>query len=187
MVKGAGNLTKGDFVSFHDCPHVVTKADFMNPGKGSAIMRTRLKNLQTGAVNEYTYKTSESVETLNVEKKEMQYLYHDANEVVFMDPKTYDQATVPADLMEDQVGFLIPDMLCWVMWYHDKALGVTLPPHVILKVAETEDAIAGNRVNAPKKLAKMETGLEIQVPLFVKNGDRIEVDTTSGQYVARAN
>lgn len=187
MLKGAGNLTKGDFVSFRDAPHVVTKAEFMNPGKGSAIMRARLRNLQSGAVYDFTYKTSESVEVLNVEKKEMQYLYHDDSEVVFMDPKTYEQATVPTDLMEDQVGYLIPDMLCWVLWFQEKALGVTLPPHVILKVVETEDAIAGNRVNAPKKPAKMETGLEIQVPLFVKVGDKVEIDTTSGDYVARAN
>jgi elongation factor P len=187
MLKSAGNLAKGDFVEFNNAPCVVTKAEFMNPGKGSAIMRTRLKNLQTGAVNEFTYKTSESVDILNVEKKEMQYLYHDDKEVVFMDPKSYEQASVPADLMEESVGYLIPDMLCWVLWYQDKALGVTLPPHVRLRVAETEDAIAGNRVNAPKKIAKMETGIEIQVPLFVKNGDLIEIDTTSGQYVSRAN
>lgn len=158
----------------------------MNPGKGSAIMRTRLRNLQTGSVNEFTYKSNETVEILNVEKKEMQYLYHDDKEVMFMDPKTYEQVAVPADLMEDQVGFLIPDMLVWVMSYEGKALGVTLPPHVRLKVVETEDAIAGNRVNAPKKLAKVETGIEIQVPLFVKVGDVIEVDTASGEYVSRA-
>jgi elongation factor P len=185
--KSAGNLAKGDYVEFHDAPHMVTKTEFMNPGKGSAIMRVRLKNVQTGAVYDFTYKAAETVALLNVDKKEMQYLYHDDREVAFMDPKTYEQATVPTDLLEDQLGFLIPDVLCWVLWYEDRAIGVVLPPHVRLRVVETEDAIAGNRVNAPKKLAKMETGAEIQVPLFVKVGDLLEIDTASGQYVARAN
>jgi len=155
--------------------------------KGSAIARVKMRNPQTGASYEYTFKSNESVEVLNVEKKEMQYLYHDDKEVVFMDPATYEQAAVPSSLLEGQLGFLIPDMLVWVLWYEGSAIGATLPPHVILNIMETEDAVAGGTVNAPKKSAIANTGVEIKVPLFVKVGDRIEVDTGTGEYISRAN
>lgn len=187
MVKNGGNLAKNDYILFKDAPYVITKTEFMAPGKGSAIMRTKMRNIKTGAVTEFTFKSNEMVEVLNIDKREMQYLYHDASEVVFMDPRTYDQVSVPAALVQEQLGYLIPDMLCYVSWYGDEAIGVILPVHVNLKVVETEDAIAGNRVNAPKKLAKLETGIEVNVPLFIKEGDIIVVDTGSGEYISRAN
>lgn len=186
-VKNGGNLAKNDYILFKDAPYFITKTEFMAPGKGSAIMRTKMRNIKTGAVTEFTFKSNEMVEVLNIDKREMQYLYHDSKEVVFMDPRTYDQVSVPATLVEDQLGYLIPDMLCYVSWYGDEAIGVILPVHVNLKVIETEDAIAGNRVNAPKKLAKLETGIEVNVPLFIKEGDIIVVDTSSGEYISRAS
>jgi elongation factor P len=186
-IKNAGNIAKGDYLLFRGSPCQVTKTEFMNPGKGSAINRIRMKNVTTGAVNDFTYKTSETVETLNVDKKQMTFLYHDSNEVIFMDPATYEQASVPLSLLEDQIGFLIPNLLCWVLWYQDKAIGVMLPPHVNLKVIESPDATAGNRVNSPKKEVTTETGLKVQAPIFIKEGEIITVDTTSGEYISRAN
>lgn len=186
-VKSAGNIIKGDYLLFHDSPCQVVKTEFMNPGKGSAINRVRLKNVTTGATSDFTYKTSETVETLNVDKKQMTFLYRDGADVVFMDPATYEQAGVPVSLVEDQLGFLIPNLLCWVLWYQEKAVGVMLPPHVNLKVSQSPDATAGNRVNSPKKPVIVETGIEIQAPIFIKEGETIIIDTTSGEYVSRAN
>src|SRR5512145_1325776 len=103
----AGNIAKGMYLMFKDAPHVVTKADFMAPGKGSPIMRAKLKSVKTGSVQDFTYKTNESVEIADVEKKEMSFLYRDGEDLMFMDPRTYDQASVPVSLVEDQVGFLI--------------------------------------------------------------------------------
>ncbi len=172
---------------FKDVPQQVMKADFMAPGKGSPIMRVKFKNVQTGSVQDFTYKTNESVEEADVEKKEMQFLYRDGEDVVFMDPRTFEQVSVPVSLVEDQVGFLIADMKCYVTWWGEKPIGVILPPHVNLKVVEAPDSVAGNRVNAPKKLVKLETGIEVQVPLFIKEGEMIILDTTTGEYISRVN
>lgn len=183
----AGNISKGMFLIFKGVPQLVTKTEFMSPGKGSAIMRVRFKNAQTGATQDFTYKTSEQVEIADVEKKEMQFLYRDGDDVVFMDPRTYDQASVPVVLIEDQVGFLTPDLKCTILWFEDKAIGVSLPAHVVLKVTEAFDAVAGNRVNAPKKPVTLETGISVQAPLFIKTGDSIMLDTTTGEYLSRVS
>ncbi len=183
----AGDLKKGDYVIFKDAPCVVVGTEFMNPGKGSAIMRVRYKNLRTGNVSDFTHRTTEFVEAANVSKKEMQFLYQSGEDVVFMDPKSYDQATIPADLLDEKVGYLIPDLLCWTLWLDDVAIGVILPPNVTLTVTESPDAVAGNRVNAPKKEVTVETGIKIQAPLFIKEGEKIIVSTTDGSYVSRAN
>ena len=181
----AGNIAKGIFIIYKDAPHVVTKAEFMTPGKGTTVMRTRLKNVRTGVTSDFTFKASESVEVVEVENIEMQYLYRDAQELVFMDPRTYDQITIPVSLLEEQIGYLIADLKCWVLMYEDKPIGITLPPQVSLKVTEAPDSTAGNRVNAPKKPIKLETGIEIQAPIFIKEGENILVDTTTGEYVGR--
>jgi len=183
----AGNAAKGMYLMFKGAPNQVQKAEFMAPGKGSPIMRIKFKNVQSGSVQEFTFKTNESIEEAEVDKKEMQYLYRDGEEVVFMDPKTYEQAGVPVSLVGDQIGFLIPDMKCYVLWYEEKAIGIILPPHVSLKVIESPGAVAGNTVNAPKKEVKLETGVTVLVPLFIKEGEMITLDTTTGEYLSRTN
>lgn len=182
----AGNVAKGMYIMFKDAPNQVMKADFMAPGKGSPIMRVKMRNVQSGSVQEFTYKTNESVEIADVEKMEMQFLYRDGEDLVFMDPKNFNQATVPVSLVEDQVGFLMPDMKCWVLWFEEKAIGISLPPHVTMKVIEAPESVAGNRVNAPKKTIKLETGIEVQAPIFIKEGELVIIDTTSGEYISRA-
>jgi len=157
----------------------------MSPGKGSAVMRVKYKSIESGAALEFTYKTNEQVEVADVEKKEMEYLYRDGDDLVFMNPKTYDQASVPMGLIEDQVGYLLPNLKCWVLWYKGEAIGVSLPPNVALKVTESPNEIAGNRINAPKKTVKLETGIEAQVPIFIKTGEKVLIDTTSGEYLGR--
>jgi elongation factor P len=181
----AGNITKGTYIMYRNAPNLVTKAEFMAPGKGSPIMRVKLKNVRTGTAGESTYKTNESVEVAEVDKKEMQFLYRDGDEIVFMDPKTYAQAAIPLSLIGDQTGYLIPDLKCWVLWYENQAIGISLPPHVDLLVTDAPEAVAGNRVNAPKRLVSLETGIEVLAPLFIKTGDKITIDTASGEYLSR--
>ncbi|HKC04720.1 MAG TPA: elongation factor P [Patescibacteria group bacterium] len=181
----AGNITKGMYLIFKDKPHLVTKTEFMSPGKGSAVMRVKYKSIENGSALEFTYKTSEQVEVADVEKKEMEFLYRAGDELTFMNPQTYDQAEVPMSLVEDQVGYLTPNLKCWVLWYKEKAIGVSLPPNVTLKVTESPDEVAGNRINAPKKTVKLETGATAQVPIFIKLGEKVMIDTTTGEYLGR--
>lgn len=183
--KNAGNIAKSDYIIFKGGPVLVTKTEFMSPGKGSAVMRIKFRDVRTGAAGEYTYKTSEQVEVAEVDKKEMQFLFREGKEIVFMDPKTYEQASVPAVLLEGQLGYLVENLKAYVLWYQGKAIGVTLPSHVTLKVIESPDEVAGNRINAPKKLVKVETGITIPAPLFIKVGESIMVDTATGQYLSR--
>jgi elongation factor P len=181
----AGNITKGGFIIFKGAPVFITKAEFMSPGKGSPVMRIKFKNVQTGSAGEFTYKTAETVEVADVEKKEMEYLYRGGDELTFMDSKTYDQISIPLALIEDQFGYLTPNLKCWIVWYNGKPIGATLPTHVTLQVTESPDSVAGNTVNAPKKTVKVETGIEAQVPLFIKVGEKIMLDTTTGEYLGR--
>lgn len=181
----AGNLSKGMYIIFKGAPHAVIRTEYMSPGKGSPVMRVRVRNAQTGVIQEYTYKAAESVELVEVVKKELQFLYRDGDEVIFMNPKTYDQETLPISLLEDKLGFLVQDLKCYVLFYQEKAIGIDLPPNIVLKVIEAEDSVAGNRVNAPKKPVKLETGITIDAPIFIKVGDKISVDTSSGSYVSR--
>jgi elongation factor P len=181
----AGNITKGSFIIFKGAPVFITKAEFMSPGKGSPVMRIKFKNVQTGSSGEFTYKTSEGVEVAEIEKKEMEYLYRDGDELVFMDPKSFDQVNIPMSLIEDQFGYLTPNLKCWIVWYKGKAIGANLPPHVTLTVTDSPDEVAGNRSTAPKKTVTVETGLEAQVPLFIKVGEKIQLDTATGEYLGR--
>jgi elongation factor P len=157
----------------------------MSPGKGAAVMRVKYKSVKTGAAIDFTYKTNEQVEVADIEKKEMEFLYRAGSDVIFMNPKTFDQASVPVSLIEDKIGYLIGNLKCWVMINKGEPIGVTLPPNVILKVTESPNEIAGNRINAPKKTVKLETGIEAQVPIFIKTGEKVLIDTGTGEYLGR--
>lgn len=187
MTIKAGNISKGIYLIFKGAPHLVTKTEFMSPGKGSAVMRVRLKHIETGSVSDFTYKTNELVEEAEVDKKEMQYLYQDGSDFVFMDPRNYEQITVPGRFLEGKEGFLTPELICILLIREDQPIGIKLPSHVTLKVTEAEDAVAGNRVNAPKKPVTLETGHVVQAPLFIKPGDKLVIDTDTGAYLSRTS
>lgn len=181
----AGNITKGMYLMFKDKPHFVTKADFMSPGKGSAVMRVKYRDVATGNAIEFTYKTNEQVELADIEKKEVEFSYRDGNEMVFMSPKTYEQVNVPVKLVEDKLGFFNGTITCWITMYKGEPIGVSLPSSVTFVVTESPNDIAGNRVNAPKKVVKLETGMEAQVPIFIKKGEKVMIDTESNEYLGR--
>lgn len=183
----AGNIRKGMYLIHKEQPYYVTHTDFMSPGKGSAFMRVKYRNVITGNTEEFTYKSNESVEEAEVESKQMQFLYADGSDSVFMDNTTYEQVDIPNSLLEDKVGLLTPEIQVYVLFYEGKALGVSLPPKVRLKVTYAEEATAGNTQGQARKMVTLETGLEISAPIFVKEGDTLVIDTDSISYVSRAN
>ncbi len=177
---------KGLFVTFKDEPHQIVEFQHVNPGKGSAFVRTRLKSLKTGKVQEFTYKSGESVEELPVETHEMQYLYPEGEGFVFMDNVSFDQVTVPGVLLGDFVKYLKPNDTYQVLIHEEEAIGIRLPKKVRLLVTEATDGARGNTVSGATKTVVVETGAVVTVPLFIKQGERIAIDPETGSYVERA-
>ncbi|MBU0978721.1 elongation factor P [Patescibacteria group bacterium] len=182
----AGNITKGSYIQFKNQPYMVTKADFTSPGKGSAFMRCKLKSVKTGQTQEFTYKSNETVEELEIQSLKMQFLYADSTSVFFMNDRTYEQQEVPLALLDDKLDLLTADVDVFILMSEVETLGVSLPPKVKLKVTEARDAVAGNTVGQARKEVTLETGLKVQAPLFIKTGDVLIIDTDSKQYVSRA-
>lgn len=181
------DFKKGIFITFKDEPHQIVEFQHVNPGKGSAFVRTRLKSLKTGKVQEFTYKSGESVEELPVETHEMQYLYPEGDGYVFMDNTTYDQVTVSAPMIGDFVKYLKTNDVYQVLTHEDEAVGIRLPKKVRLLVTEAPDGGAkGNTIGGATKLVTLETGAQVSVPLFIKEGEMIAVDPEMGTYVERA-
>ncbi len=164
----------------------VVEFQHVKPGKGGAFVRTKLKNVRTGAVVERTFRADERVEQAIVEKREMQYLYTDGEDYVFMDVVSYDQIQVPPSALGDAANYLKEGDNAVLQMYLAEIVGVDLPAAVELTVAETEPGLQGDRVSGARKPATLETGLVVQVPLFVNPGERIKVDTRSGEYITRA-
>ncbi len=182
----ANQLKAGMFILYKDQPCVVVKCEFYFPGKGSAFARTKIKNVKTGNVYEYTFKSNDQVETVDVDTTELQYLYRDGEVFYFMNPRTFDQFEIKQSIFEGKEKYLLAEMKMFFNFYEGEAIGVRFPLKVTVKVTQAEEASAGNTVNAPKKPVTIETGVEVLVPLFVKEGETIIVDTETGEYVSRA-
>jgi elongation factor P len=167
---------------------LVTVVEFQHvkPGKGGAFVRTKLKRVAGGAVLERTFRADEKVPLAVIDKREMQYLYREGDALVFMDNETYDQLHVQTSDLGGTVNFLKEGDTAILQMYQDRVVGVELPAAVELTVTETEPGVQGDRVSGARKPATLETGLVVQVPLFVEPGARIKVDTRSGEYLARA-
>jgi elongation factor P len=158
----------------------------VKPGKGQAFVKTRLKNLRSGAVVDRTFRADEKVNLAVLDKREMQYLYSDEAGLVFMDNETYEQIHVDPELLGDARAFLRDGTICLVPVHDGRPVGVELPVTVELEVVETEPGVRGDRVSGALKAATVETGATVQVPLFVETGQRIKVDTRTGEYLGRA-
>jgi elongation factor P len=164
----------------------VVEFQHVKPGKGGAFVRTKLKNYRTGAVLDRTFRAEEKVPLAVIDKREMQFLYRESDDYVFMDTETYDQLHVSRPAVGDAVNYLKEGDSAVLPMYKDEVVGIDLPAAVELVVAETEPGIQGDRVSGARKPATLETGLVVQVPLFVNTGDRVKVDTRSGEYLSRA-
>ena len=158
----------------------------VKPGKGGAFVRSRLRNLDSGAVVDKTFRAGEKFPRVHTEVKEVQYLYDAGDEVVLMDTETYEQFSLPHAALEDALPYLEPSSSVQVLWIDGRPAGVQLPASVELAVTETEPGVKGDTVSNVTKPATVETGAVVQVPLFVNTGDRIKVDPREGRYISRA-
>jgi elongation factor P len=163
----------------------VVEFQHVKPGKGAAFVRTKLKNMRTGRVVEQTFRAGEKVNRAHIERKEMQYLYREAESIVFMDNETYEQVSITEDQLGDNINYLQENMNIFVLIYNGELMGIDLPHSVELKVATTEPGVRGDTASGATKSATLETGLVIQVSLFVDEGDIVKVDTKTGEYLER--
>jgi elongation factor P len=157
----------------------------VKPGKGSAFVRTRLRNIDTGAVTEKTFRAGEKLESVRTQSRPMTYLYRDGDLLYFMDSETYDQLAVPAEVVGETAGYIVPNSTVSVLSADGEVVSVEPPAHVDLEVAETDPGLKGDTATGGTKPATLETGLVVQVPLFVNVGDRVRVDTRSDEYLTR--
>jgi elongation factor P len=164
----------------------VVEFQHVKPGKGPAFVRTKLRNVRTGAVVEKTFRAGEKVERVTIDNREMQYLYRDGDDYVFMDNESYEQLHVGSAALGDTASFLVDGAAVQLRMHGDEIVGSELPASVELTVAQTEPGIQGDRVSGGTKPATLETGHTLQVPLFVNIGDKLKVDTRSGEYITRA-
>ena len=163
----------------------VVEFQHVKPGKGGAFVRSKIRNLRTGAVIDRTFNAGVRVEQAILDRKDMQFLYRDGDEYVFMDLESYDQMNVPPVALGDAADYMIENSVAIIAFYNGDIVTVEIPASVELTIAETEPGIQGDRVSGARKPATLETGKVIQVPLFVNIGDRVKVDTRSGDYITR--
>ena len=164
----------------------ITYYQHVKPGKGQAFVKTKLKNVKTGAVVERTFRADEKVNLAVLDKREMQYLYSDDAGLVFMDNETYEQVHVDPDLLGESVKFLKDGVICNIPMYEGTPIGAELPLNIELEITATEPGAKGDRVSGALKPATVETGAIVQVPLFIEQGETIKVDTRTGEYLSRA-
>ena len=163
----------------------VVEFQHVKPGKGGAFVRTKLRNVKNGNVFDRTFNAGVRVEQALLEKKDMQFLYRDGDEYVFMDQETYDQQNVAPTALGDAADYMIENSVAMIAFYNDEIVTVEIAASVELAIADTEPGIQGDRVSGARKPATLETGKVIQVPLFINPGDKVKVDTRSGDYITR--
>jgi elongation factor P len=182
----SNDLKNGMALNLPEGLMTVVEFQHVKPGKGGAFVRTKLKNYRTGAVLDRTFRGDEKLPLAVIDKREMQYLYREGSEFVFMDNETYDQLQVATGDLGNSVSFIKEGDTVILPIYDGSVVGVELPAAVELTIAETEPGVQGDRVSGARKPATLETGLVVQVPLFIGPGEKIKVDTRTGEYLARA-
>lgn len=163
----------------------VIEFQHVKPGKGAAFVRSKLKNMRTGALIEKTFSAGEKIPRARIERREVQYLYNDGKEYNFMDMESYDQLTLSAEQLGDAVKYLKDNMNIQIMTFQGKPIGVELPNFVELEVVDTTPGIKGDTASGGSKPATLETGAVVQVPFFVEVGDKLQIDTRTGNYIKR--
>ena len=186
MSISTNDLKNGMALNLPEGLMTVVEFQHVKPGKGGAFVRTKLKNFRTGAVLDRTFRADEKVPLAMIDKREMQYLYREGPALVFMDSENYEQLHVDGAQLGSAVDYLKEGDTAILPMYDGEVVGVELPAAVELNVAETEPGIQGDRVSGARKPATLETGLVVQVPLFVEPGEKIKIDTRTGEYLARA-
>lgn len=178
-------LRRGMIILHNNEPHILLDREFYSPGKGGAFNRVKLKNIRTGKIINDVFKSGEKVNELDIETKSMIFTYLEGQQANFMDPETYDQLSVPLDRIPEGTAFLHTETKYIMSFYNGDVIYVQLPQKITLAVTETTDATKGNTVNNATKEATVETGYKLHVPMFIKNGDKIIINTETGTYFSK--
>ncbi len=179
------DIRKGLKVLMDGNPWTVVEFQFVKPGKGAAFTRTKFKNLLNGTTKEMNIRSGEKLEPANVDQRDMQYLYKEGGDLVFMDQTNYEQVTVSADLIGPAAGLMKDNLPCTVLFFNERPVDVSLPTFVFLEVTASEPGVRGDTSGNVQKPATVETGAMVMVPLFIRVGDQIKVDTRTQEYVER--
>ena len=179
------DLRKGLKILHERKPYVVIACDFVKPGKGRPFTRTKIKNLATGAVLEVTFFSGDRIDQPDLEEQTMQFSYPEGENYVFMNTETYEQVIIGGDALGEQKGFLVDNLVCTVLFFEGKPIDIALPNFVVLQVTQTDPGFKGDTSSGATKKATLQTGLQIDVPLFVNEGEWLRLDTRTGQYVER--
>ena len=182
----ASDFRKGMTFEINGEPHVVLDFQHVKPGKGAAFVRTKYKNILSGATREEAFNPDDKFPKAHIETRKMQYLYNDGELYYFMDPETFDQVPLPFDLVEDAIKFMRENDEAMVKFFQGKAFIVEAENFVNLTVIETEPGVKGNTATNVTKAATVETGAVVQVPIFIEAGEKIQIDTRTGEYLGRA-
>ncbi len=183
----ANDLRPGMVIKHNNELFSVYKAEHRTPGNLRAFVQVKMRNLRTGAISDHRFRSTDDVERAIIDETEMQYLYSDGDSYHFMNTQTFDQVHIHKDVIADRAQFLVPDVMLKVEYYEGRPIDIELPPTVDLKVVETEPGIKGGSATNVGKPAKLETGLIVQVPPFIGEGETIRVDTAAGKYLERAS
>ena len=178
---------KGMFIEFKGEPHQIMEFQHVNPGKGGAFVRTKLKGVKTGKTQEFTFKAGEGAEEVPISVHEMQYLYKTDTTFMFMDNRSYEQLSIPKELVGTFGNFLKEGETYQILVYENQGIGMRYPKKVRLLVTDAEEGAKGNSVTGARKTVTVETGVIITVPLFIKKGDIIGIDPETGEYLERVN
>lgn len=179
-------IRKNMYIMFNNEPNFITEAEFYSPGKGSAFTRVKMRNLNTGRVVPFTFKSGEKLQELEVNFQNMQYVYADDSYVHFMDTNTYEQYQLKRSLAEQYIPFMKEGTDYIIIMYQDDLISIKFPPQVTLEIIETSDAVKGNTSTGAMKEAVLETGHTVQVPLFIAVGEKIKIDPETSAYQGRA-
>lgn len=182
----ATDLKNGITFAHYEKPYQVIKYSLIKMGRGGATVKVSARNLETGTIEEISYSSNATVEEVNTFKKKLQFLYKSADSLVFMDPATFEQSEIPAKVLGKSASFLKEGEVVDVLFWDEKALSVELAPGVILTVTQCDPGVKGNSATNIYKPALLENGLRLKVPLFIKQGNKIKVDTRTGEYIERA-
>ena len=183
----ASDLKKGLKIQIDGAPWAITEFEFCKPGKGTALYRCKMKNMINGAGMEKTYRPTDKIEKPDLEEREMYYSYPEGDMYVFSDAETYEEMRVSSEMLGNQVYFLIEDSLCKVLLFNGQPIEITLPTFIEKVIAETEPGARGDTATNVMKPAKLDNGYELQVPLFINEGDTVKVDTRTGEYAERVS
>ena len=181
----SSDLRKGLKIEIDGDPYEVTDFQFVKPGKGQALYKCRLKNMINGTQFDKTYRSGEKFNPADLDEQQMEYLYTDGNEYHFMNTSTYEQETVTAEQLGDSVKMLKENIICDVLLFRGRPIGVSLPNFIEMRVVKADPWVKGDTASGSSKPAELETGLVVQVPPFIEEGEKIRIDTRTGQYVER--